>query len=262
MKRILNIIVALSFFMAAMELSAQDRIYFRGKAPVEAVVLEIGEDYVLYRTYDNQDGPQYRQSISDIEKIVFENGTVKSFKGKQAPDMDIFGSLAVMPGLMDYRSGRYYIGITPISREDIIDYIGYTNFGSRYVTAKRQYVSGLALTCTGAGMLLAGIMLTITSAADGPSTPDFSSDFPSYFPDFSDTYDSYEKTELAVCITSYVLGAAALGAGIPLLVSGDRKLRGIADEYNRRHGYSSSGRGGTLMLGGCRSGGIGLAFNF
>lgn len=246
-------VTVLLYMVCPQLLSAQDRIYFRDKSSVEAVVLEINEEDVLYKAFDNQNGPQYRVGIDKVSRIVFSNGKEQVFDRRPWND-DIFSSYAAVPGLMDYRFGHYYIGMTRITSEDLIDYIGYTNFGSRYIRAKRQFTAGFTLTCAGAGLVLGGALLHISSSA-GPSSVGTGG--------FSDMAAGYDDAESAIYTAFYVLGAASLGTGIPLLVSGNRKLSQIADEYNSRYGYSSLGeKRNSLVLGACRSGGVGFAFNF
>lgn len=55
---------------------AQDIIHTFDSAPIEA---KIGESSILYKAYDNPDGPNYRISIDRIARIVFENGTEKVY---------------------------------------------------------------------------------------------------------------------------------------------------------------------------------------
>ena len=133
--------------------SGQDRIYFRDAAPVDASVREIGDDYVLYKAWDNLGGPDFRVSL-------------------------------------------------------------------------------------------------MRSAAD------------SMFDDSA--FGSSGGSDTGLYVASYVLGAAGLASGIPLLVKGNRKLDAIADDYNRRNGYSLGPRHveKSLTVGQCHSGGVGLAFNF
>lgn len=231
----------------------QDRIYFKDSAPVDAVVKEIGDDYVLYKAWNNQDGPDYRISLSRVDRIVFENGTENVYRsGYPAADVeDLMLSGAVVPGRLDYRHGRYYMGVSVITPEQIMDYIGYSNYGSTYLKAKRQYTAGLYLTCFGGAFLLAGVASHIASAETD-----------SMFSDSSFGHSGSSDTGLYVAC--YVLGAAGLASGIPLLVKGNRKLDSIADDYNDRNGYSLEphGREKSLTVGPCRSGGVGLAFNF
>ena len=58
---------------------AQDIIHTIDGRSIEAKVLEINDDDILYKTFDNQDGPDYRMSVGRVARIVFQNGTEKSF---------------------------------------------------------------------------------------------------------------------------------------------------------------------------------------
>ena len=75
MKRILTttIIIIASLVTSGVSI-AQDIIHTYDSAPIKAKVLEIGDDYMYYKTWDNPDGPLYNMSLSRVLKIVFENG--------------------------------------------------------------------------------------------------------------------------------------------------------------------------------------------
>jgi len=92
-----KIFVMLLLALFAGRVYAQDVIHTIDTKPIQAKVIEIGDDYIWYKTYDNPDGPDYKMSVSRVTKIVFENGTVKSF----APE-SLFG----------YRSPYVYDGTT------------------------------------------------------------------------------------------------------------------------------------------------------
>lgn len=224
-------------------LQAQDRIYFNDAASVDALVREIGDDYVLYKMWNNQDGPDFKASLSRVDRIVFSNGTEQVFSGRRDVLEDLLMSGAVIPGRLYYRHGRYYMGPSVLAPEQIMDYVGYKTYGSRYIKASRLRAAGLYLTWFGAGLLFAGGVM----CAEGVSGPDFG--------------DSSTTAIGAVCA---VAGVAGLASGIPLLVKGNRQLGAIADDYNSRHGYSQMHEDDTesLILGPCASGGFGLAFNF
>ena len=57
---------------------AQDIIHTIDGRSIEAKILEINDDDILYKTFDNQDGPDYRMSVGRVARIVFQNGTEKS----------------------------------------------------------------------------------------------------------------------------------------------------------------------------------------
>lgn len=75
-------IVFISFFLAflaSISAYAQDIILMKDNTLVRAVVQEINDDSVVYRDFNNQNGPLYRVSISRIAKIQFQNGTEQVF---------------------------------------------------------------------------------------------------------------------------------------------------------------------------------------
>ena len=100
MKRILATlsIIAMSLMMAQISM-AQDIIHTYDSAPIKAKILEIGDDYMYYKTWDNPDGPLYNISLSRVVKIVFENGSTKVF----APVSPYIGSGRYGAHPMDYR---------------------------------------------------------------------------------------------------------------------------------------------------------------
>ena len=151
---------------------------------------------------------------------------------------------------LDYRHGHFYDGPMRLSREDIFDYIGYTEYGSQYVKSKRQLDAGLYLTSGGAALLLTGI---IAAAAEN----DFNSSMPDD-PFFDDT-----KSSTGAYAAMIVGGVLCLGGGIPLLVIGDKGQRRILDDYSRRYrarnGYDEPLS--SLTLGQGRNG-VGFIYSF
>jgi len=54
---------------------AQDVIVFEDGSEIQAIVQEVGTEYVKYKKFDNQTGPIYNKAISEIFMIQYENGT-------------------------------------------------------------------------------------------------------------------------------------------------------------------------------------------
>lgn len=220
---------------------AQDIIHTFDSAPIEAKVLEIGESSILYKAYNNPDGPNYRMSVDRIVRIVFENGTERVFA---RPNL-----FATSPyrydysGPIHYRWGHYYGRYGRIDEDRLQDYLGVSLYGSQYITAKRQYTWGYSLTLAGSTLLI----FTIFEAA---AHADFMSRAPSGF-----------SSGDAISVVCGLAGAAALGAGIPLWVSGNKKLNALADDYNKKYGNSGHSYAPSLNLG-ATSNGVGLAFRF
>lgn len=58
---------------------AQDKIYRTDGEVIEAKVLEIGNQEIKYKLFNNLNGPQYNIYKSAVSKIIYENGTSDSF---------------------------------------------------------------------------------------------------------------------------------------------------------------------------------------
>lgn len=247
--------VALAGLVFAGRASAQDIIHTVDMRPIEAKVLEISEDYIWYKTFDNLTGPDYKLSVSRVTKIVFENGTVRLFAtdplfGLQSPHAyDDFGPY----GPIDYRWGRYYDrrGLL-ISSEQIADYIGISLYGSEYMKAKSQYTWGMCLTTGGAACIAGAIIGGAMNAEFNRFAAGVEADMGLGRGLFSDGW---------IYVAGGVAGAALLGVGIPLWIKGNRSLYKIADDYNRNYGRGRLGYEPSLELG-LTGNGIGLTFRF
>ena len=245
MKANLLLTLGLMFFCA--ESFAQDIIHTLDQRPIEAKVLEITDDYVRYKTFDNLDGPDYRMSVSRILRIVFENGTEKLFSNDAPLGIGVFGPIS-------YRHGRFYDyrGYPIDSRND---YLGVALYGSDYRKAVSQNYWGMLLT-------LFGSALVVSSAVAATAASDFNKSLSSHNSSHWDSWDnSGMRDSCGMAAVLGVTGAACLGAGIPLWISGNRKLNKIADDYNRNYGRGNVGYNSSVEL---KSGpnGVGLALNF
>ena len=233
---------------------AQDIIHTIDGYSIEAKVLEINDDDILYKTFDNLDGPDYRMSVSRIARIVFQNGTEKSF----APSTILVPSpFAYDPygpyGPLEYRWGHYYDRRGRLYAEQLQDYLGVSLYGSDYRKARSQYQSGLWLTIGGATLLVSSI---ISSAM----LSDYNRGVASM--NMPSSMRSNEHSSVgALYVAGGIAGAACLGAGIPLWIKGNRKLNAIADDYNQRYGRNAYGYKSSLRVGSTGNG-IGLALNF
>lgn len=231
---------------------AQDRIHLLdSRRVIEAKIIEIGEIDLLYKLYNNLDGPDYRLSLSRVSSIDFENGTRQVFAGRNVSGPYVDGYLdGYDDGLLDYRWGHYYLGNRRLRGQDLTDYIGYSLYGGEYRKASNQYFFGMALTGIG--------VLTLIGSVTGHIFENKARNDPDFQDDFFKDHSNYDATGY---IIGYTASAACLGAGIPLWIKGDRKFNEIADDYNRNYGRRNLGYSSSVTVGPTRSG-IGLALNF
>ena len=137
---------------------AQDIIRTIDGRSIEAKVLEINDNDIIYKTFDNPDGPDYRLPTSRVTRIVFQNGTEQTF----APSSILFPSpYSYDPygpyGPLEYRWGHYYDRHGRLYGEQLRDYLGVSLYGSEYLKASSQYQWGLWLTLGGAALLLSSV---------------------------------------------------------------------------------------------------------
>ena len=232
---------------------AQDIIHTLDGRSIEAKVLEISDDDILYKAFDHIDGPDYRMSVNRIARIVFENGKEQVFAPAtliaQSPYVyDIYGPL-------EYRRGHFYDRHGRLYEDQLRDYLGVSLYGSDYLKAQNQLTGGMWLTFGGTALLASAIIggafqadFNATSARMHANSAFFDSPYSS-------------SGEMTLYIIGGIAGAACIGVGIPLWVKGGRKMNAIADDYNQRYGRNTFGSTATLNLGTTENG-VGLALKF
>ena len=234
---------------------AQDVIHTLDGRSIEAKVLEINDNDIIYKTFDNPEGPDYRLSVSRVTRIVFQNGTEQTF----APSSILFPSpYSYDPygpyGPLEYRWGHYYDRHGRLYGEQLRDYLGVSLYGSEYLKASSQYQWGLWLTLGGAALLLSSVSFNAMMSDYDRSVSSMN------MPSSWQVEDSHSSMG-AYFAAEGLIGAACIGVGIPLWVKGNRKLNAIADDYNQRYGRNAYGHTSSLSIGSTANG-FGLALNF
>lgn len=80
-----NLAVAALALLSCGAASAQDKIRLRSGELVKAKVLEVSTREVLFKVWENQDGPDYRLKRGEIRSITYANGTEERFS-RVGPD--------------------------------------------------------------------------------------------------------------------------------------------------------------------------------
>lgn len=81
-----NLLILLAGMIFCGSLSAQDLIFIKPhNSTIEAKVIEITEDQIKYKDFNNLDGPIRTIDKSDVSKIVYENGIEEEFKVPEKP---------------------------------------------------------------------------------------------------------------------------------------------------------------------------------
>jgi len=72
---LLTLIAAISLSAA----NAQDRIYTKSGAMYEVKIKEVGTKMIVYKKWNNLDGPDYVMPKADVERVKFQNGDEEQF---------------------------------------------------------------------------------------------------------------------------------------------------------------------------------------
>ncbi|MGI6073807.1 MAG: hypothetical protein ACOYEA_04095 [Fermentimonas sp.] len=242
----IRITILLLFITVINVAYSQDYIYtIENRNPIEAVVFEINDMDVLYKTFDNPNGPDYRISVTRVMKIVFENGTERYFND--------YGRVVEPYSMRDpypylrYRWGGIYNGPRRLDSQEVMDYFGYFEYGSKYLMAKRKVAWGISLAAIGLG-----------AVAFGTSRYLINEDAPEFHDEF--LQQSANNISPAEYWVPWSIGVACLGIGIPIWISGDKQILNMLDDYNsrrRKHKQELS-----LNIGITSTGGLGFILNF
>ena len=82
MKKVLSFIIVVLFLSNYVK--SQDIIVKNDKTSIKTKVLEITDNEVKYKKFDNQTGPTYSLKKSEITNIVYENGDTEVFETSKA----------------------------------------------------------------------------------------------------------------------------------------------------------------------------------
>ena len=78
----MNKIIAFAFLMITSLTNAQDVLHMKNDSKLMVKVREINTKEVKYKKYDNLEGPDYSVDKKDVEKIVYENGSIEQVAKK------------------------------------------------------------------------------------------------------------------------------------------------------------------------------------
>jgi len=125
-----KIILPLAAQIVGCYLFSQDVILLKNGAELKAKVLEVLPDVVKYKKWDNQDGPSYSESRTNIIMIKYQNGT-----------KDIFNSENVVGsgGSATQSAELKHILMSPINGNTATDYLAgiVTSYGDKNTGAKQ-----------------------------------------------------------------------------------------------------------------------------
>lgn len=271
MKKFICLLVACLSF--GVYLSAQDVILKKDNSIILANIDEITDSEIVYHDFSNPDGPVYRVSKSNVSQVKFKNGKTENYgaAATTAPQAQYQAQTqyaspytpqySAAAERMSASRGDLYLGGRKLSDNEIIDLVGSQEF-DEYESANRKRRAGLGLICAGAPVFAIGdviLCIGIYKAAyyeyEVVSYDGGNSWSPTGRNDYADRLEEATPFLVAGSVVS-AAGIALLAAGIPCMITGNRRIDNVANNYNNKvSGISSVSFGLT-------GNGVGLAMKF
>lgn len=105
------IALATSAVLFASASHAQDRLNFKNGSSLDVKVTEVGTREIVYKRFDNPNGPTYRVVRSNVESIRYENGSTEEFSRS--------GNAAAQESKPALNYGPNTLSIAPIQFTDV-----------------------------------------------------------------------------------------------------------------------------------------------
>ena len=238
MKKIIFLAVAA---IAALTVNAQDIIVTRDGQRIDAKITEVSSSEVRYKEWNNQDGPTFVLRADEMNTIIYQNGTVKTYEHAPVAVVE-----EVLPAGMITKDDNdvYVLGNRRMSETEYVDFIC-----QNCKPAYDYYQSGLSLWKTGTqllgvgvGLMLGGVVWVVCGQYA-----------------FSD-YSLARGFTIAGGVLIGIGGATSLGA-VPCMIIGGIRKNNSHDVYNESCAPKQEAMAVTFGLQPA-PGGVGLTMNF
>ncbi len=252
MKRFFLLTVAA---IAALGAMAQDLIVTRDSKRIEAKITEVSSSEIRYKEWNNQDGPTFVLRTDEINTIIYQNGTVKTFEhGAAAPANNNSSYSASSYSAPSNPAGYiikgdddfYTLGNKRMSEDEYIDFIR-----SNCKEAWEYYDSGCSLWSAGWKLFGCGLgFVTVGAVLCGVGA--------GLYGNGTVGYDGWLGMYIPGAIIA-TAGSGCLAGSIPCLIIGSIRRNNSHEVYNE-----SCGRRTSAVTFGLQSSqnGLGLAINF
>lgn len=227
MKKLLFLVVAV---IAALTATAQDLIVTRDGQRIEAKITEVSSTEIRYKEWNNQDGPTFVLRSDELNTIIYQNGTVKTFEHTSAapttvtytaPSSALTASSVPYGMITKEDNDIYTVGNRRMSESEYIAFIR-----QNCKEAYDYYESGVSLWSAGWKLFAMGCAFTIGGAAW------WCVGWYVYTPYSSGSdWTTYRALTIGGCVLMGLGGLAVTGS-VPCLIVGGIRKNNSHEVYN------------------------------
>lgn len=268
MKHLFKLIILATLLCVSYLAKAQDIITKTDNTTLRVKIVEVGPNFISYRSWSNQTGTLYRIRKADVKRIRYQDGKEQVFDNAPAPapattpppatrqeNTAPAATPAPPPaapsptetpgqGKLQYAKGGFTLDGKTLTSSKLRQLIGDQAYYQTYENAVKKRKTGKTLSILGGITLAAGAAVAgvgLLNKGQGGEVQYYDADNPEIIYGYGPAATGSGK------LSPLVIGggvAAALGAtfliiGIPVSSGGTKQLKGIADDYNRRSSHSA-----------------------
>jgi hypothetical protein len=194
------LLVLLIFAGSVFSVSAQDLITKKDGNEIRAKVTEVDLEVIRYKQFDNQTGPTYVMSKSEIFRIKYENGRIEVFDVAPSPatgTTPTAGTTATPPSQQ-----RIPVTASPYQRDWKVQMrANAPEVYKRYRKGARQAGIGLGLVAGGTAVMIAGYAVAFSTIDEN-------------------TFESNDLGEAGTGLGIAAVGAICATVGTPIMIVG------------------------------------------
>ena len=228
MKRILVLFMVL--FFASLLSYAQDIIVKKDGTNIRSIINEVSDSEIVYKLFDNSEGPVYRVSKTNVAKIIFSNGYIEEINSVEN-NQSAYAPVYVTTGVIDVFKGRLLHNGHKLSEGEIQRVFGEDVLKQyRQITKKRR--GGIAGIAVGSSLIAGGVSMLGVGASRVQSSWDYDYD---YYDDGG--YEGSVALTVVGCLC-IAGGSCGLGVGLSKYLKSEKSLEKISSDYNLKHYYA------------------------
>ena len=265
MKYLFRLITLAALLCVSYMAKAQDIITKTDNTTITVKIVEVGPTFISYRRWSNLSGTVYRIRKDDVKKITYKDGKELVFNNAPAPattpppatqqekpaTTTTPPSAATKPaettpsqGKLQYVKGGYTLDGKTLAPSQLRQLIGDQAYYQTYENAVKKRKTGKTLSILGGVTLAAGAAVAgigLLNKGQSAEIQYYDADNPEIIYGTATAAGGTGKLSPLVIGggVAMALGATFLIIGIPVSSGGNKQLKGIADNYNRRNGYGA-----------------------
>ena len=169
-KSLLPLFLCMAILLVVNVARSQDYVYLIDSDTIKSKVLEVNEDNVKYKDFENLDGPIYTINITRVDKIVYQNGKVDTFVFTNTDHYSNenynqnSNNGIVNPDLPKVISYDELMIMNDNEKEVYLSTLGVSSIYERFLSGNMMANKGRNLRFTGIGLSIGGLVLYTSGA--------------------------------------------------------------------------------------------------